>query len=46
MNKTETILMASLQNVGMGRMENVGLGYSLNVGMMMNTVVRLNQAPR
>lgn len=41
--KTETITMASMQNVGLGRMDNVGLGYNLNVGGLMATVVGLNQ---
>lgn len=41
--KTETIAMASMQNVGMGRLDNVGLGYSLNVGMGMSTIVGLSQ---
>ena len=41
--KTETITLASMQNVGLGRMDNVGLGYSLNVGGLMATVVGLNQ---
>jgi type VI secretion system secreted protein VgrG len=41
--KTETIVMASMQNVGMGRMDNVGLGYSLNVGMLMSTIVGTHQ---
>ena len=41
--KTETITLASMQNVGLGRMDNVGLGYNLNVGGVMATVVGLNQ---
>lgn len=42
-NKAETILLASLQNVGLGRMDNIGLGFSVNVGAAMNTVVGLHQ---
>lgn len=40
--KTETISLASMQNVGMGKMVNVGGAYSLNVGMMMSTVVGMS----
>ncbi len=45
-NKTETINMASLQNVVLGRMENVGLGYNLNVGMGMATIVGVDQVTK
>lgn len=37
--KTETIALASLQNVGLGKIVNIGAAYNLNVGGLMATVV-------
>lgn len=42
-NKTETISLASLQNVGLGKMVNIGAAYNLNVGMMMVSNVGLSR---